>query len=68
MADSMHHPRSKASPIHIKASHKGLFTAYAKGRGQSVQAAASSVLANPKASTTLKRRAQFAKNAANWGN
>jgi hypothetical protein len=62
------HPRSKATPIKIKPSHKGEFTAFAKGRGQSVQEAASAVLANPKASTKRKRQAQFAKNAASWGN
>jgi hypothetical protein len=53
--------------IKIKKANKGKFTAYAKGKGQSVQQAASSVLANKNASTTLKRRAVFAKNAAKWG-
>ncbi len=54
------------SGIHIKPENKGKFTAYAKGKGQSVQQAASSVLANPNASSTLKKRANFARNAAGW--
>lgn len=54
-------------PIHIKKANKGKFTAYAKAHGESVQQAARSVLANPKASTKLKREANFARNAAKWG-
>lgn len=49
-------------PIKIKKANRGKFTAYAKGKGQTVQQAASSVLANPKASPTLKKRANFARN------
>lgn len=54
------------SGIHIKPENKGKFTAYANSHGQSVQQAASSVLANPNASPTLKKRANFARNAAKW--
>lgn len=52
------------SPIHIKPQNKGKFTAYAKSKGESVQQAATSVLNNPNASSTLKKRANFAKNFA----
>jgi hypothetical protein len=40
----------------------GAFTASSKKAGQSVQEHASSVLSDPHASTTQKKRAQFAKN------
>lgn len=53
-------------PIKIKPQNKGKFTAAAKKAGKSVQAEASAVLSNPKASATMKKRAQFAKNAAAW--
>lgn len=52
--------------IHIKPQNKGKFTAYANSKGMSVQQAASSVLSNPNASSTLRKRAQFAKNASHW--
>ena len=55
------------APIHIKPSHRGLFTAAAKAAGRSVPAEADAVLANPKASATMRKRAQFAKNAARFG-
>lgn len=42
---------------------KGAFTRSAKKAGEGVQAYARKVLANPKASTKLKRRAAFAKAA-----
>lgn len=58
-------PRGK-SGIHIKPENKGKFTATAKAAGKSVQQEASSVLADPNASPTLKRRANFARNAAKW--
>lgn len=54
--------------IHIKPSHKGLFTAEAKAHGETVQQYADSVLSNPKASPALKKRAQFAKNAKKFNN
>ena len=62
--DSQHTPGY--SGIHIKPQNKGKFTAYAKSKGESVQEAASSVLANPDASSTLKKRANFARNASKW--
>lgn len=54
------------SGIVIKPQNKGKFTASAKKSGQSVQAHAASVLANPNASPTEKKRANFARNAAKW--
>jgi len=54
------------SGIHIKPQNKGKFTAYANSKGESVQQAASSVLSNPNASPTLKKRANFARNASKW--
>lgn len=63
----MNKPKPKSKPkIAIKASEKGTFTAAAKKSGQSVQAKASSVLANPNASPALKKKANFARNAAKW--
>ncbi|NNN07802.1 MAG: hypothetical protein HKL85_01245 [Acidimicrobiaceae bacterium] len=53
-------------PIHINPAHKGKFTAKAKAAGMSVQAYASKVLKDPKASPTLKKEANFAKNAKGW--
>ena len=53
-------------PIKIKKSTKGTFTAAAKKAGKSVQQEASAVLSNPKASAKMKKKAQFAKNAAKW--
>lgn len=57
---------TKKDPIHIKKSHEGLFTAKAKAAGMSVQAYASKVLKDPNASPTLKKQANFAKNAKGW--
>jgi hypothetical protein len=53
-------------PIKIKPKNKGKFTASAKASGMSVQQKASSVLKDPKASATQKKRANFARNAAKW--
>ena len=53
-------------PIKIKASTKGSFTAAAKKAGKSVQAEAKSVLANGNASAAMKKKANFARNAAKW--
>jgi hypothetical protein len=50
-------------PIKINPAHKGKFTAKAKAAGMGVQAYAAKVLNDPKASTTLKREANFARNA-----
>lgn len=54
--------------IHIKKENKGKFTAAANRHGMSVQAFARKVLNAPKGkySPTLRKRANFAKNAAKW--
>lgn len=52
--------------INIRPSHRGLFTKEANAAGMSVQGYASKVLANPNASSALKKRANFAKAAAGW--
>ena len=53
-------------PIKIKKSTKGSFTRMAKKAGRSVQAEASAVLNNPRASASAKKKANFARNAAKW--
>ena len=52
--------------IHIKEENRGKFTDAAKRAGMSVQEYASHVLNDPHASETLRKRAQFAKNASKW--
>ena len=52
--------------IHIKKENKGKFTAAAKRAGMGVQEYARKVLKDPNASPTLKKRANFARNAAKW--
>ena len=59
----MHVAREGGSGIHIKPSHKGKFTAYAKSKGKSVQGAAAAVLKSKEASPALKKEANFARNA-----
>jgi hypothetical protein len=55
------------SGIHIRKENRGKFTAAAKRAGKSVQAYASSVLANKEDhSPALVKRANFARNAAKW--
>ena len=56
----------KKGGIHINPKNRGKFKAAAKKAGKSTQAYASSVLSNPNASPTLKKRANFARNAARW--
>ncbi len=57
----------KRKPIKIKKSTRGSFKAAAKKSGQSVQQKASSVLApGSKASPAMKKKANFARNAAKW--
>lgn len=51
--------------IHIKDSTKGSFTAAAKP-GESTQAHAKRVLSNPNASPAMRKKANFARNAAKW--
>lgn len=58
---------AKGNPIEpIKESRVGSFTAAAKSHSEGIQEYASHVLANPNASPTMKRKANFAKNAAKW--
>jgi len=53
--------------IHIKPENKGKFTAWASAHGMGVQEAASHVMANKEDySSTIVKRANFAKNAAGW--
>lgn len=55
------------SKIYIKPKNRGKFTASAKRAGKSVQGYASYILANKgKFSSTLVRRANFAKQASKW--
>jgi hypothetical protein len=55
-----------ASGIHIKEKNRGSFTRAAKAAGRSVQSEAAHVLADPNASTKMKRKANFAKNSRRW--
>ncbi|MBS1960711.1 MAG: hypothetical protein JST04_00740 [Bdellovibrionales bacterium] len=57
---------SEGGKIHIKPENRGKFTASAKAHGMGVQEYARHVLANPHASATMKKRANFARNAAKW--
>ena len=53
--------------IHIKPSKRGTFTKAAKARGMSVQEFANKVLKDPsKYSSTMRKKANFAHNAASW--
>lgn len=52
--------KSGGSGIHIKPGNEGKFTASAKKAGKSVQQHARSVMANPRASSTQRSRANFA--------
>lgn len=53
--------------IHIKKSHKGLFTKKAKAAGMGVQEYANKVLANKSAhSSETVKQANFARNASKW--
>lgn len=56
----------KKSKIYIKKSKRGSFKKAAKKSGQSVQQKARSVLSDPKASPAMKKKANFARNAAKW--
>lgn len=48
------------SGIHIKPENKGKFTASAKKAGRTVRQQAKAVMSNPKASSTQRKRANFA--------
>ena len=53
--------------INIKPENRGKFTEWAKSKGMGVQEAASKVMSNKEDySSTIVKRANFAKNAANW--
>ena len=57
----------KGGGIYIKPANRGKFTAWAKSHGMGVQEAAQHVMANKdKYSSTIVKRANFAKNAARW--
>ena len=58
---------AEGGPIHIKKSHRGLFTEEAKNHGMGVQEFASHVLANKdKYSPEVVKRANFARNATKF--
>ena len=57
---------AKKPMVSIKPSKKGTFTAAAKKSGMTVQQKASAVLADKNASPAMKKKANFAKNAAGW--
>lgn len=58
---------AKGGSINIKPENKGKFTAAAKSRGKGVQEFAKQVLANPdNYSPTMRKRANFARNASKW--
>lgn len=58
---------SEGGSIHIKPENKGKFTSWAKSHGMGVQEAASHVMANKEDySSTIVKRANFAKNASKW--
>lgn len=56
----------KKPMVKIAKSKKGTFTAAAKKSGMSVQQKATAVLKNPNASPAMKKKANFARNAAKW--
>lgn len=57
----------KGHKIHIKKKNRGKFTESAKRAGMGVQEYASHVLANKnKYSSTLVKRANFARNSSKW--
>ena len=65
-AEGVAGPMATKKPIKIKESKRGTFTAAAKKSGQSVQQKARSVLSDPNASPAMKKKANFARNAAKW--
>ncbi len=57
----------KQDPIHINPKNKGKFTEEAKRHGRTVQQEAAADLAPGSSATPAERkRANFARNAANW--
>jgi len=57
---------AKRKPIKIKKSTRGSFTKAAKSSGMSVQQKANAVLKSKTASPAMKKKANFARNAAKW--
>lgn len=58
---------AKRKPIKTAPSKRGTFTAAAKRAGKSVQAEAAAVLKpGSRASAAMKKKANFARNAAKW--
>lgn len=55
-----------ASGIYIKPSKRGTFTAAAKKAGMGVQAYAAYILRSKTASPAMKKKANFARNAAKF--
>ena len=67
LEEIMKNKHADGGSIHIKPENKGKFTAWAKSHGMGVQEAASHVMANKdKYSSTIVKRANFAKNAAKF--
>ena len=57
---------AKKPMVSIKPSKVGTFTAAAKKSGMTVQQKASAVLASKSSTPAMRKKAQFAKNAAGW--
>lgn len=65
--DLLIHNYNSGKDIHIKKSKRGTFTKAAKQHGMSVQSFANKVLKNPsKYSSAMRKKANFAHNAASW--
>lgn len=65
--DLLIHNYNSGKDIHIKKSKRGTFTKAAKQHGMSVQGFANKVLNNPsKYSAAMRKKANFARNAASW--
>lgn len=65
--DLLIHDYNSGKDIHIKKSKRGTFTKAAKQHGMSVQSFANRVLRNPsKYSAAMRKKANFARNAASW--
>lgn len=65
--DLLIHNYNSGKDIHIKKSKRGTFTKAAKQHGMSVQGFANRVLRNPsKYSAAMRKKANFAHNAAGW--
>lgn len=65
--DLLIHNYNSGKDIHIKKSKRGTFTKAAKQHGMSVQSFANRVLRNPsKYSAAMRKKANFAHNAAGW--